>query len=449
MRGAPTQSIPTHSGTTVPGDTETGDSALAETGDTGHTDDTEPPFVEGPARYPHDQVHSPITPRVAANLRDIAVAGEADVFMKVGASTTTSSHFLGCFAGGGVDLDVHEALRPTLDFYLAGDAAGDTPFDRTTEAAQSGMSAGWAISGDPSPIEIEIAAIDPRLAFVHYGTNDMGLGLTYASASWGFYDDLSELVRQLVDAGILPILNGIPHRLDSEAADKWVATYNGIIRGVAQSWQVPFIDQFVVLEPLPEHGLSGDGIHLSLGPYDACDLSPDGLDYGYNTRNLVSLESLDRLHRVLDLAEDAPDVAHGPLQGDGSWEAPLVIEGLPFAHQGNTDGWPVDVVDVYDACSDSDESGPEVVYRFVIEETTPLRLMVFDTGDVDIDLHLLDDSGTPQGCIERDHQLIETTLGAGTYHLALDTWVDGSGDVLSGEFMLLVVPCDADDADCA
>ena len=154
-------------------------------------------LVEGPARYPADRTLSPITPSVAAHLRAIGTGGQPDVFAKVGASATASESFLHCFAGTRVDLAGRVELQPALDFFRGGDAAGTTPFDRTSLSAVVGMSAGWAISGDPSPLESELAAIDPRLAVVMYGTNDIQLRNLPAYA-----DNLLTLTDELIAAGI-------------------------------------------------------------------------------------------------------------------------------------------------------------------------------------------------------------------------------------------------------
>ncbi len=64
---------------------------------------------------------------------------------------------------------------------------------------------------------------------------------------------------------------------------------------------------------------------------------------------------------------------------------------------------------------------------------------MFDRGDVDIDLHILDDTGAPSGCVERAHQTIEATLEAGTYHLVLDTFVSRANGERSGEYLVVVL----------
>src|SRR5690606_26088033 len=106
----------------------------------------------------------------------------------------------------------------------------------------------------------------------------------------------------------------ISRRGDSVAADRWVDAWNAAIRGMAQDRQVPFIDLERATRHLDGYGLAGDGLHLNGYSGGACRLTSAGLEYGYNVRNLIVLESLDRIHRALDLGEAPPD-AGVPLDG--------------------------------------------------------------------------------------------------------------------------------------
>jgi len=401
--------------------------------------------------YPFDVEYSPITDWVSTRLFDIAEGDETlqdNVFAKVGASSLDSHNSLYCFEDGPVDLGRHTHLQAGLDFFRAGDADGTTPFDRNSLSAISGKTASWAISGSPSPMDEELDAIAPRFALIHYGTNDMGMGSTYASALPGFYEDFSDLIDELVDAGVVPIAATISHRGDRESADLWVSMYNAVIRGIAQREQVLLVDWWLALDELPHKGLSSDGIHMESHSDGACLLDADGLEHGYNVRNLMSLEVFDRARRVLVDAEPAPDDrVEGPA-GTGSAADPIVIDQLPFVLHGDTSASSHANIDAYPACgSDSDESGPELWYRLDLADDTPVRIQVLDRGDVDIDVHLLS-STDPDDCIERDHRLIERTLGPGSWYLSLDSWVDGDGDSRDGEYLLAIVPCDPTDDDC-
>ena len=408
----------------------------------------------GPAAYPDDRVHSPLTPHVADHIREILDAGsdalQDDVFLKAGASSTVSRNTLHCFADGPVDLGDHAHLQDTLDFFLGGDAAGSTPFDRDTTAARSGHSAIWVVDGDPSPLAQEIEAIDPRFALIHYGTNDMGLGSTYLAAMWAFHEAMMTMVDELTEQGIVPILTGISHRGDRPSANLWAETYNAFIRGMAQDRQIPFIDLHLAMDDLDGWGLASDGLHLESYSGGPCVLTEAGLEHGYNRRNLIVLEALDRLVQVGLDDVDALDEPADSMAGDGSLAHPFEIASLPFTDSQDTRVSGSSELSVYTGCdSDSDESGPEVVYRIELDAPTEIRAIVADRGDTDIDIHLLDASGTEAGCLERDHHMVEGTVGPGTYHLVLDTWVNTEGEAKAGEYLLTVVACHPDDTDCS
>ncbi|GEM_PF-798977 len=404
-----------------------------------------------PARYPSGVVHSPIPYAVAEAMRDIADKGPKlydDVFMKVGASSTVSTKTLHCFAGSKVDLGAYKSLKPTLDYFLAGKAGSTTPFDRKTKAAKSGKTAKWVTTGSPSPLSTEIKALSPGLAIVHYGTNDMGMGATYMHASYPFYTSMMKLLTTLTSQGIVPILTGVSPRKDSSKANRWVGVYNALIRGLAQRFQVPFIDLWLATAKLKGHGMSSDGLHLNGYWKGACLLSATGLGYGYNVRNLIVLQALDRMRKVLVVGTQQLD-ADGPHDvGDGGPNSPIVIAKLPFSDSRDTALHGTKNIAKYTGCkSTADESGPEVLYRLKVAKTTALRALVVDGTGVDIDVHLLDSTATAAGCIARNHRIVAGTLKAGTYHLSLDSFTS-KGKAASGEYLLVVVPCDTGDPEC-
>jgi hypothetical protein len=413
-------------------------------------------------RYPHDAVLSPIDESTANAwhaLRD-GGAGDGlrdDVFMKVGASGTVSTLLLYCFAANPsypyrVDLAGRDDLSATIAHFRAGNAAGRTPFDRASLAAEVGRSAVWAIAGTPSPIEREVDAIHPRFAFVNYGTNDMGLGSTPETALWPFYENLSRLLDQLMTRRILPIVTGLNPRSDSQQLARWVPTYNEVTRGVAEALGVPFINLFLASAPLPNLGLVSDGIHGNTyrdaaGRAEPCVFTAEALLYNYNTRNLASLVALDRVRRVVLEGASAPDPAGAAWPGSGAPADPFLIDRLPYTHAYDTRASPHRRFDRYPSCDrGQDESGPEVLYRLDLVRETPVRAMVFDRAGVDVDLHLLDGSASAQSCTARNDRIIQRRLSAGTHHFSVDTFTSASSS--AGPYLFVVVECEAGDPAC-
>ncbi len=407
--------------------------------DAGGDEDADTSDEAASALYPAGRTLSPLTTSVAQNIRTIAEQGATmsdDVFAKIGASNTVNRNHLHCFAGPNVHLDGRTELSTTVDHFGAGDAAGTSPYERESLAATVGWSALKALEGDPMPLEQEVSALSPRYGLVHFGTNDIQLRNIYQYA-----DNLLDIADWLIARGVLPVLTSLPPRDDDASADAWVPRYNAAMRAVAQARQVPFIDLHRELVDLPDHGIGSDGIHLNVyRPSGArgCDFSQEGLEHGHNMRNLLTIQTLDRMRRVLD-GEDAPDATAPHLTGEGTTSAPFRVDAFPFSDVRDTSAGGQRLYDRYDGCNaDQDESGAEFVYRVELDSPATLRAFVFDRGDVDIDLHLLDGTAAPAGCIERDHKTITATLDAGVHYFVLDTFVSG-GDEKAGEFIFVLL----------
>lgn len=407
------------------------------------------------ARYSTEELRSPITRTVVEAMRAIRGASDApadSVFMKVGASGTVSNRFLDCFAGDDIDLDGRVALQETIDYYNAIAAGDESSWNRTTIAARVGHSAGWVISDDPSPLDEEIAAINPRAAIVNYGTNDMGLGSTYETAMWPFVANFTALLDQLEAAGIIPIVTGLNPRSDSASAARWVPTYNAVTLAIAESRQLPYINMYEASVDLPDMGLVGDGIHGNVfadGTSRPCAFTEPALQYNYNVRNLLTLEVLHDLRDTAIAGDDAPHADTDTYVGAGAPGDPVVVDRLPFTHHADTVASGHDAIDAYPACDGGqDESGPELYYRLDIAESTPMRILVLDSAGVDVDVHLLEGSPEASSCLERAHRIIERTLAPGTYYVVVDTWVSGDGDEQGGAYSLVALECEPGDTRC-
>ena len=69
--------------------------------------------------------------------------------------------------------------------------------------------------------------------------------------------------------------------------------------------------------------------------------------------------------------------------------------------------------------------------------------------NVDIDLHLLDETATDVGCLARNHTHLELSLEPGVYHFVLDTFTNRTGEELAGPYLFALLECDEGDADCS
>jgi hypothetical protein len=229
--------------------------------------------------------------------------GRPDVFAKIGDSITVNPGFLGCFARNeAVSLGPHEALAETVRFFSQTPASGSTlSWERPSKAARIGWSTFGAIgTAGYSPLREEIRAVRPALAIVMMGTNEV-----YAGGVRNYRFNLRRMIQAVLGEGVVPIVSTLPPRADSPALDAIVVEMNHVVREVAESEQVPFVDYGAELRALPHKGVGPDGIHPVASTHPEtrelvpCSLDARSLESGLNVRNLVTLEALDRARRFL------------------------------------------------------------------------------------------------------------------------------------------------------
>jgi hypothetical protein len=256
-------------------------------------------------------------PRIDAATRDRLVAIAAlgaqrgmrrDVFAKLGDSITESASFLQDLGHGWYDLGRFSSLSATIEQFhrTTVDRDGNDSFMRPSQAASMGWTTADALEGPaPDAIERELDLLHPSIAFVMFGTNDVDRG-----SESSFRDGLGRIVADCLRRGVIPVLSTIPDRLDDRSAGARVPAFNNVIRTLARDNGTPLIDLHTALETLPNRGLDPDGIHPSAWQLDGdtrtASFDSDALRYGYNVRNLTTLQTLDLLRRVV-FDHEAPD----------------------------------------------------------------------------------------------------------------------------------------------
>jgi lysophospholipase L1-like esterase len=273
---------------------------------------------------------APIVPRIdpalATQLRgqlaDARAAGNrAGVFAKLGDSITETQAYLQGFACGEQRLAGDADLAPTIAFfhrtrfpdsYTSVWCGNADSFSRASAAATSGQTAEWvtangaADSGrcraSESPLACEYRLLRPAWSLVMFGTND----LEQIGDVGRYREDVNRIVSQSRSRGVIPILSTIPPRLDSTALNRKVNAYNDALYRLAANRGVLLINFWRALmrTGMVNHGMYSDGIHPNVySSYDCTpfcrplDFGSQGLRYGYNQRNLITLETLDRIRR--------------------------------------------------------------------------------------------------------------------------------------------------------
>lgn len=389
--------------------------------------DAPPQPAAGRILYPEGRRHSPLTARIVDRLQGIAAttSREARVFAKIGDSHSASSDFLACFAGGNANLGGHASLAPTIDYFDAGNAAGASPFQRDSVAAVGGTTSRDALEGSPCPLQREIEAIDSRVAVVLFGTNELRYG-------WSFDDfgaSLWALVDETLGSGVVPILSTIPPNGGDPGTDARIPTANRIVRALAQGREVPLVDLHRELVGLPDRGLASDRLHMSVSPAGACTLTSDGLRYGQNVRNLITVEALARVKAGLGGA--AADSAAPERAGAGTATSPY-RGALPLVDLADTRSGEAAIASY--SCGTRTQAGRELVYQLDLAAATTIEATVVDRDAVDVDVHIIGGQLAGGPCLAAGDSSARATVGPGKVFVV----VDSPSAAREGEMILVI-----------
>jgi hypothetical protein len=258
---------------------------------------------------------APVIPRIdgvmQAHLREVAARGREmgnreDVFAKIGDSNTAFPEYLTALGTPGYDphaagLGGRPELLATWAAYFRTpvEPSGANSFNRKSAAARTA----WQSAQTRASAAAETDALRPAVAVVMVGTNDAG-GPNDIPA---FKAEVSALVQQLLDRGVIPVLSTIPDLLvnGGALADR-PAAYNRAVLELGDQFDVPVWNFWNQIHPLPNSGLRDDDIHLSISPGGSGRFHPGDLAFGANVRNLTTLEVLAHVRRVV-FADAPPD----------------------------------------------------------------------------------------------------------------------------------------------
>jgi hypothetical protein len=251
----------------------------------------------------------PVLPEVTEHAREIYAKAEGqnlNVFAKVGDCMTANPYFMSPFSGEDYDLGEYSELQDVIDYFSEAPVADDAnSFSNVSMASASGFNTAgvldpiWAdpavCSADESPLACEYRLLKPGFSVIMFGTNDV---FSLEPSDFDYY--LRLIVLETVENNIVPVMSTFPTRLeDPERAE----LFNKIVVKIAEDYDLPLINLFAAVSPLPNEGIdAADPTHLSI-PEDERTGDFTSLDYGYTWRNLVTLQALDILWRGLEVEE--------------------------------------------------------------------------------------------------------------------------------------------------
>lgn len=241
-------------------------------------------------------------PEVRQRVRDIIRDGRQlnrnpRAFSKLGASVVDTRHFMGRFDYGPYVLGEYENLQQAIDHFSGS-------FERDSVATRRGLSARTAF--DPiwadkelclpneSVIDCELRLHNPSILLIALGTNDI-------DTAANFEEQFRAVIQYAIDSAVVPVVATKADRF--EGPDN---RNNDIMRRLASEFAVPLWDFDLLADTLPERGISGDEVHLTL--FDQYDYtSPTAFERGYGMYNLSALMMLEAIRQemlIVDI-EDA------------------------------------------------------------------------------------------------------------------------------------------------
>ncbi len=247
-----------------------------------------------PTSDPAEWQNLPVIPEVGEAARAIYARGlelgnNPQAFSKIGDCGSTPAWFLGDFDRGPryYQLGEFQYLEPVI-------AAFQGSYGRTSLAAKSGFNASsvfatlWAdrsaCAADETPIACEYRLNRPIMAFITLGSNDV-----FHQES--FEPQMRKIIELSIEQGVIPIL---ATKADNAEKD---GSINATIASLAREYGIPLWNFWRAVQPLPDHGLQEDGVHLTWGPNRFDD--PKVMTTAWTVRNLTALQTLDAVWRYI------------------------------------------------------------------------------------------------------------------------------------------------------
>lgn len=227
-----------------------------------------------------------------------------NVFSKVGDSITISGAFLNGFGVNKYNLrDYQQDLEPVVKFYSQETARNSNSFANTSLAADTNWSTASIFLTSNSnktlcntneiPLICEYRIVRPAVALIMLGTNDVpGIPIE------AFQRNMRLIIEITTQMGTVPIISTIPPMLNRSDASR-VLVFNTLIKALAREYDVPLLDYWAALQPLPNFGIANDGVHPTFSQQYSTDFTPDAMLYGMTVRNLTALQALDAVWRTV------------------------------------------------------------------------------------------------------------------------------------------------------
>jgi hypothetical protein len=246
------------------------------------------------AYVPNSWKLMPIVPAVSPGMVEVYQRGQATSrdptrFSKIGDCQNITTYFLASFDNPNYYRlgEQYAYLQPTIDHF-----AGS--WSRQSLAVKGGLNVAaslnpmWADShqckAGETPIACEIRVYNPGIVTISMEESWSGDIVKY-----DYY--MRQIVEYVLSQNVVPIL---ATRAEAPGSNNSI---NETVAKIAYDYQVPLWNFWAATDPLPSHGLTEDGFHLTQAR-DFFD-DPQRMEQGWPWRNLTALQSIDAVYRAV------------------------------------------------------------------------------------------------------------------------------------------------------
>jgi hypothetical protein len=222
--------------------------------------------------------------------RGLELGNDPTHFSVIGDCQNVSSYFLSVFdKPGEYSLGEQYAyLQPTIDYYQGS-------FSHVSVAVKGGFNAAAVLSplrADPqvcnaneSPLDCELRLWRPSVVIVSMET-------WWSQKPAQEYEKyMRRVLDRIIESGAVPIIATKADNLEGDHA------INAAIAQLAYEYDIPLWNFWAAVQPLPNHGLSPDGFHLTFARNFFDD--PVRMKSAWPWRNLTALQTLDVVRKGL------------------------------------------------------------------------------------------------------------------------------------------------------
>lgn len=230
----------------------------------------------------------PVLPTIGAApaliyAQGLTLGNNPSAFSKIGDCGSTPAWFLGDFDRGPrfYQLGEYQELSAVITEFQGS-------YGRTSLAAKSGFNASSVFASlwsdraqcqpDEFPLACEYRIQRPSFAFVMLGSNDV----YHLDA---FETQMRKIIEFSIEQGVVPILATKADNAEGDGA------INTTLARLSLEYDIPLLNYWKAVQPLPDHGLQADGVHLTWGANQFDD--EYAMQSAWAVRNLLSLQILD------------------------------------------------------------------------------------------------------------------------------------------------------------